>query len=219
MAGYPFIFLKQIGYNDVQGGNIGKDMTNQKKCEWCLDQSLYEEYHDTEWGVPVHEDRIHFEFMVLDAMQAGLSWWIILKKRENFRKAFDYFDPGKVARYSEDKIQELLTDKGIVRNQIKIRAAVKNAGAFLEVQQEFESFDNYIWKFVGGSPIQNAWKTLQDLPPKTEESEAISKDLLERGFKFVGPTIVYAYMQAAGLVNDHMTYCFRYRELSTGTKK
>lgn len=214
MAGYPFIFLREIEYNDLPTKRTGEVMAVQKKCEWCLGHPLYEEYHDREWGVPLHDDRKHFEFLVLDAMQAGLSWWIILKKRENFRRAFDGFDPDKVALYGDDKIEKLMADKGIVRNRNKILAAVQNAKAFLDVQDEFGSFDEYIWRFVGGQTIQNSWTRLADIPPKTKASEAASKELIERGFKFVGPTIVYAYWQAAGLVNDHMVHCFRHRELS-----
>ena len=184
----------------------------QTKCEWCGEDPLYIEYHDREWGVPVHDDRKLFEFLVLDAMQAGLSWLIILRKREAFRRAFDGFDPAKVARYRPSKIERLLADPGIVRNRLKIEAVVQNAKAFLNVQREFGSFDAYIWQFVGGITKKNAWNSLKQIPPKTPESIAMSKDLTKRGFRFVGPTICYAFMQAAGLVNDHTIYCFRYNQ-------
>lgn len=183
------------------------------RCEWCGEDPLYVNYHDREWGVPVHDDRKLFEFPVLDAMQAGLSWLIILRKREGFRRAFDDFDPAKVAAYRRQKIERLLADPDIVRNRLKIEAAVENARAFLDVQAEFGSFDAYIWRFVGGKTRKNAWKSLKEIPPKTPESIAMSKDLTKRGFRFVGPTICYAFMQAAGLVNDHTTYCFRHAQL------
>jgi DNA-3-methyladenine glycosylase I len=182
----------------------------KKRCGWETSDPLYIHYHDTEWGVPVHDDIKLFEFLVLDAMQAGLSWLTILKKRENFRKAFDNFDPKKVANYGESDIKRLFADAGIIRNRQKINAAVNNARAFLKVKEEFGSFDKYIWQFVGGKTKKNAWKTMGELPAKTTESEAMSKDLVSRGFKFVGPTICYAFMQAAGLVNDHLVTCFRY---------
>ena len=184
------------------------------RCEWPGDDPLYIEYHDKEWGVPEHDDRKLFEMLILDGMQAGLSWLTILKKRENFRRAFDDFDAEKVAGYDETRIRELLNDAGIIRNRLKIRAAVENARAFLRVQDEFVSFDRYIWQFVQGEPIVNAWKSLAELPAFTPEAEAMSQDLKRRGFKFVGPTICYAFMQAAGLVNDHVVDCFRYREIS-----
>ncbi|MCH8929498.1 MAG: DNA-3-methyladenine glycosylase I, partial [Proteobacteria bacterium] len=167
---------------------------------------------DREWGVPVHDDRLHFEFLVLEGAQAGLSWEIILKKRDGYRKAFDNFDPNKVARYDDVKIEKLLADPAIVRNRLKVRSAVSNAKAFLAVQKEFGSFDLYIWDFVGGKPIQNRWKTMEQLPVTTGQSDVLSKDLKKRGFKFVGSTIIYAHMQAIGMVNDHATSCFRYRE-------
>jgi len=170
-------------------------------------------YHDTEWGVPLHEDKKLFEFMVLDAFQAGLSWQIVLKKREGFRKAFDHFDFKKIAKYNEDKIQQLLKDEGIIRNQLKIRATVNNAQRFIEVQKEFGTFDKYIWQFTGNKTIHNKWKQLSEIPAKSPESDAMSKDLQKRGFKFVGSTICYAFMQAAGMVNDHMVNCIRYKEL------
>jgi DNA-3-methyladenine glycosylase I len=185
----------------------------KKRCEWVPDDPLYRDYHDTEWGVPVHDDRKLFESLVLDGMQAGLSWSTILKKRENFRKAFDDFDPRKVAGYDQKKIQSLLEDEGIIRNRRKIEASIQNAKAFLVVQKEFGSFDTYIWQFVGGKPKVNSWKILQEIPTKTPESDALSKDLIDRGFKFVGSTICYALMQAVGMVNDHTVDCFRYREL------
>jgi DNA-3-methyladenine glycosylase I len=184
------------------------------RCAWGTEDSLYLEYHDQEWGVPIHNDRKLFEFLVLAGAQAGLSWLIILKKRENFRKAFDNFDAKRIAQYNEKKIQQLLSDEGIIRNRRKIEAAIQNARAFLAVQKEFGSFDTYIWQFVGGKPRQNAWKTLKEIPSQTEESEAMSKDLIKRGFKFVGSTICYAFMQAVGMVNDHTMDCFRYAEIN-----
>jgi DNA-3-methyladenine glycosylase I len=171
-------------------------------------------YHDEEWGVPVHEDRLLFEFLVLEGAQAGLSWSTILRKREAYREAFDRFDPRKVARYDKRKIAALLANAGIVRNRAKIESAMKNAKAFLEVQAEFGSFDAYQWRFVEGRPIQNRWRALGDLPPRTAQSDAMSKDLKSRGFTFVGPTIVYAHMQAVGMVNDHVIDCFRYAEVA-----
>ncbi len=172
------------------------------------------EYHDKEWGVPVHDDIKLFEFLVLDAMQAGLSWMTVLKKRENFRKAFDNYDIHKIAKYDESKFEELLLDKGIIRNRQKINASIKNAKSFLEVQKEFGSFDAYIWPFVGGQTIKNSWTKLSDIPPNTAESDRLSKDLKSRGFSFVGSTICYAFMQAAGMINDHTVDCFRYSEVS-----
>jgi DNA-3-methyladenine glycosylase I len=171
------------------------------------------EYHDTEWGVPVHDDRKLFEFMVLDAFQAGLSWSIVLKKRENFRKAFSDFEYTKIAKYNQKKIDRLIADPGIIRNKLKIAATVANARAFLRIQSEFGSFDKYIWSFTGGKTIKNKWKTLAQIPVSTKESDAMSKDLKTRGFKFVGSTICYAFMQAAGMVNDHLVSCFRYKEV------
>jgi DNA-3-methyladenine glycosylase I len=183
------------------------------RCEWAGSDPLYVDYHDTEWGVPVHDDRIMFEFLILEGMQAGLSWLTILRKRENFRKAFDNFDPEKIARYDKRKIKKLLSDPGIIRNRLKVAAAVTNAQAFLKTREEFGSFDKYIWRFVGGKPLKNRWKSIKQVPPKTKESDALSKDLLARNFKFVGSTICYAHMQATGMVNDHMVHCFRYNEL------
>ena len=179
------------------------------RCEWVgVNHAEYIAYHDTEWGVPVHDDRQLFEFLILEGAQAGLSWLTILKKRENYRKAFDNFEVQKVARYNDKKIAALLADAGIVRNRLKMAAAVQNAQAFLAVQKEFGSFDVYIWSFVNGQPIKNAWKMLKDVPSKTAESDAMSKDLVKRGFKFVGSTICYAFMQAVGMVNDHTVECF-----------
>lgn len=182
-------------------------------CTWPSGNPLMIEYHDKEWGVPLHNDRKLFEYMILDAFQAGLSWNTIINKRKNFRKAFDNFDPIKISKYNERKIKALLKDAGIIRNNLKIRAAVKNAKAYLKVKKEFGTFDKYIWQFTGGKTIHNKWKTLKELPAKTKESDAMSKDLINRGFKFVGSTICYAFMQAAGMVNDHMVSCWRYKEI------
>lgn len=184
------------------------------RCDWVHDDPIEVAYHDQEWGVPLHDDRKHFEFIILDGFQAGLSWITILRKRENFRTAFDHFNPEIVARYGNDKQQQLLQDKGIIRNRLKIQAATTNAQAFLAVQEEFGSFDTYIWQFVDGQTIQNTWPALVDVPAKTPISDAMSKDLKRRGFKFVGSTICYAYMQAAGMVNDHVMDCFRHKDLS-----
>ena len=193
-------------------------MSTPCRCKWCEQDPLYIKYHDTEWGVPVHDDQKLFECLLLETFQAGLSWITVLRKRENFRNAFDYFDYHKIALYDEGKIQELLQDTGIVRNKLKVRATVSNAQAFLEVQEEFGSFDKYIWSFVDGKPIQNKWETTIELPPTTEISDMLSKDLKKRGFKFVGSTIVYAHMQATGMVNDHTIDCFRYDELTDHLK-
>jgi DNA-3-methyladenine glycosylase I len=184
-----------------------------KRCEWAGTDPLYVAYHDQEWGVPVHDDRVLFEFLVLEGMQAGLSWMTILRKRENFRLAFDGFDPTKIAAYDEAKVAELLSNAGIIRNRLKIRAALDNARAFIKVQEEFGSFDRYIWQFVGGKPIENAWKSMSEIPAQTNEAVQMSKDLVQRGFRFVGPTICYAHMQATGMVNDHEVDCFRYQEI------
>ncbi len=184
-----------------------------KRCEWAGTDPLYVAYHDHEWGVPEHGECKLFEMLILEGAQAGLSWSTILKKRENYRRAFDNFDPQSVARYGDEKIAALLEDKGIVRNRLKVNAAVQNACAFLEVQDEFGSFDEYIWRFVGGKPIVNSWENLGQIPAQTGESEAMSKDLKGRGFRFVGPTICYAFMQAVGMVNDHIVDCFRYEEI------
>jgi len=182
------------------------------RCPWAK-RALDIQYHDREWGVPQHDDRVLFEFLVLEGAQAGLSWSTILEKRENYRRAFDRLNAQKVAGYGARKVRQLLGDAGIVRNRLKVAAAIQNAKAFLAVQQEFGSFDTYIWRFVGGRPIHNAWKALQQFPARTAESQAMSKDLLGRGFKFVGPAICYAFMQAVGMVNDHLVDCFRYSEI------
>jgi len=184
-----------------------------ERCPWPGNDELYVKYHDEEWGVPVHDDRKHFEFLVLEGAQAGLSWSTILKRRENYRKAYDNFNPAKVANYDEAKVNELLANAGIIRNRKKIESSINNAIKFLEVQQEFGSFDNYIWKFVNYKPIINSWKVLAEIPAKTELSDEISKDLKKRGFSFVGSTIIYAHIQAIGLVNDHLVSCFRYEQL------
>ncbi|MGE5221551.1 MAG: DNA-3-methyladenine glycosylase I [Omnitrophica WOR_2 bacterium] len=184
-----------------------------ERCFWVGTDPLYLSYHDREWGVPVHDDHTIFEFLILEGAQAGLSWITILRKRENYRAAFAQFDPQKVAGFDDHKIADLLLDPGIVRNRRKIESAVLNARAFLKVQEEFGSFDRYIWQFVGGSPRQNRWKAPQDIPAETDESRAMSKDLIRRGFRFVGPTICYAHMQATGMVNDHTIDCFRYSQV------
>ncbi len=184
-----------------------------ERCPWPGKDEMYIKYHDEEWGVPVHDDRKHFEFLVLEGAQAGLSWSTILKRRENYRKAYDNFDPAKVAKYDEAKVEKLLADAGIIRNRKKIESSINNAKLFLEVQKEFGSFDKYIWSFVDHKPVVNAWKTLSEIPATTELSDRISKDLKKRGFSFVGSTIIYAHIQAIGLVNDHLVSCFRYRQL------
>ena len=183
------------------------------RCGWCIGDPLYEAYHDNEWGVPVKEDAVLFEFLVLETFQAGLSWITILRKRENFRIAFDHFDYRQIANYQQDKIDALLTDPGIIRNKLKVHATVSNARAFLNVQKEFGSFSDYIWGFVNGKPIKNRWKHYKDAPANTPLSDTISKDLKRRGFKFVGSTVVYAFMQAVGIVNDHEMDCFRYEQV------
>jgi DNA-3-methyladenine glycosylase I len=175
---------------------------------------LYVRYHDTEWGVPLHDDRRLFEFLVLEGAQAGLSWITVLRKRDNYRRAFEGFDPQRIARFGKTDMEKLLADPGIVRNRLKIASAFRNARAFLDIQQEFGSFDAYLWRFVGGRPIQNRWRSLQEIPAETGESRALSKDLIRRGCSFVGPTICYAFMQAVGMVNDHLVRCFRYRQIS-----
>jgi DNA-3-methyladenine glycosylase I len=185
-----------------------------KRCSWAnVDQALMREYHDREWGVPTHDDRTHFEFLILEAAQAGLSWSIVLNKRAGYRRAFSHFDPKKVARYSEARIDKLTADPGIVRNRLKIAAAVRNARAFLAVQKEFGSFDAYCWQFVDGQPRQNRWSFPRQIPATTAESDAFSRDLKARGFTFVGSTVIYAHMQAVGMVNDHLIDCFRYRDV------
>ncbi|WP_461533593.1 DNA-3-methyladenine glycosylase I [Sinomicrobium sp.] len=183
------------------------------RCGWCVGDPLYEKYHDCEWGVPVYDDTKLFEFLILETFQAGLSWITILRKRENFRKALDCFDYRKIALYREDKIQELLNDKGIIRNKLKIHATVSNALAFIEVQKEFGSFSNYIWGFTNGKPIQNNLSDYRNTPANTPLSDRISKDMKKRGFKFVGTTVIYAHMQATGMVNDHEVDCFRHLEV------
>ncbi len=188
-------------------------MSGKKRCAWAESgNELYIQYHDREWGVPVHEDRKQFEFLILEGAQAGLSWSTVLNKREGYRKAFANFDPVKVARFSEKKIETLIQNPSIIRNRLKITSAVSNARAFLAIQKEYGSFDTYIWAFVGGKPLQNRWKTMAEVPATSPESDALSKDLKQRGLKFVGSTILYAHLQAAGLVNDHLLSCFRYRE-------
>jgi len=187
-----------------------KDPKNPNRCPWVdLTKPDYVEYHDKEWGVPVHDDRTIFEFLILEAAQAGLSWYTVLRKRQSYRQAFDDFDPEKVAGYGKKQIKALLNNPGIIRNRLKINAAVINAGKFLQVQAEFGSFDKYIWRFVDGKPIVNRFKSLKDYPAISHESDALSKDLKQRGFKFVGSTIIYAHMQATGMVNDHAVNCFR----------
>jgi DNA-3-methyladenine glycosylase I len=186
----------------------------KKRCKWVsLDDALMLHYHDCEWGVPVHDDRQHFEFLLLEGAQAGLSWSTVLKKREGYRRAFGGFDPEKVARYTEGRIEKLILNPEIIRNRMKIEAAVRNARAFLKIQEEFGSFDAYAWRFVGGKPKQNRWTAMQAIPATSPESDALSKDLRRRGFSFAGSTVIYAYMQAIGMVNDHLVDCFRYREI------
>lgn len=184
-----------------------------RKCPWCLGSDMYIKYHDTEWGKPVYDDRIHFEFMVLESAQAGLSWATILKKRENYRKAYDNFDPQLVKNYGEEKIEELMNNKGIIRNRRKIESSINNAKVFIEIQNEFGSFTNYIWSFTNYEPIINTWKELAEIPAKTELSERIAKNLKKKGCKFLGPTIVYSHIQATGIVNDHLIGCPRYDEV------
>jgi DNA-3-methyladenine glycosylase I len=183
-----------------------------KRCEWVGDDPLSTKYHDKEWGFPTHDERKLFEFIVLESAQAGLSWMTILRKRENYRKAFSNFDPEKVSKYTEKDVKRLLKDSGIIRNRAKIEAAIKNARGFLKVQDEFGSFDSYAWKFVGGKQKRNKWKRMSQIPAKSKESEEMSKDMKGRGFAFLGPVTCYSHMQATGLVNDHMTYCFRYNQ-------
>lgn len=192
---------------------------NVQRCAWLGDDPLMLEYHDVEWGVPVHDDKKHFEYLILDAFQAGLSWRTILNKRKNFRKAFSHFNPKTVAKYDAQKIKKLLSDPGIIRNRLKIAGAVKNAKAFLQIQKEFGSFDKYIWQFTNHGTIHNRWIDLKQLPAKTKESDAMSEGLKKRGFTFVGSTICYAYMQAAGMVNDHIIRCFRHREMRKLSKR
>lgn len=188
-----------------------------KRCGWVPDNDpLYQKYHDAEWGVPVYDDQKIFEFLVLESAQAGLSWITVLRKRENYRRLFAGFDPGKVAQFTAKDVQKLLKDPGIIRNRLKVEAAVNNARRFLEIREEFGSFSEYIWAFVGGKPRRNKWKTIKHLPALTPEAERLSKDLKQRGFKFLGPTVIYAHMQATGMVNDHTVDCFRYKEITSG---
>jgi DNA-3-methyladenine glycosylase I len=185
-----------------------------RRCSWIgVGDPLMLQYHDSEWGVPVHDDRKHFEFLVLEGAQAGLSWKVVLSKRDGYRRAFDAFDPHRVARFSARRIEKLVLNPEIVRNRMKIEAAVQNAQAFLKIQEEFDSFDSYCWRFVGGRPKVNRWKTIQQIPATSPESDAFSKDLKNRGFSFTGSTVIYAHMQAVGMVNDHLIDCFRYREI------
>jgi DNA-3-methyladenine glycosylase I len=187
---------------------------NKSRCNWCGSDPLYVKYHDEEWGIPVYDDAKLFEFLILETFQAGLSWITVLRKRENFRKAFDQFDYHKIAGYDAVKYESLLKDAGIIRNRLKIKATISNAKAFIEIQKEFGTFSSYIWSFTGGKPKGNKWKKTHEIPPKTELSDRISKDLKSRGFKFVGSTVIYAHMQASGMVNDHITSCFRYNQIS-----
>jgi DNA-3-methyladenine glycosylase I len=189
-----------------------------KRCDWANRSELEQSYHDHEWGVEIHDDRTLFEFLVLEGAQAGLSWSTILRKREGYRRAFDDFDARKISKYSENTVSRLLTNSEIIRNRLKINATITNARAFLQVQKEFGSFDRYIWQFVNGKPIQNSWRKMTDIPSSIPESGAMSKDLQKRGFKFIGPTICYAFMQAVGMVNDHVFDCFRYKELKNKKK-
>jgi DNA-3-methyladenine glycosylase I len=184
-----------------------------KRCDWLTDDETYIAYHDTEWGVPVHDDGKLFEMLILEGVQAGLSWLTVLKRREGYRAAYDGFDPARIARWGQDKIESLVKDPGIIRNRLKVEAARTNARSFLQIVEEFNSFDAFIWSFVGGRPIQNSWKNIKEIPATTPESDTMSKELKKRGFKFVGPTICYAFMQAVGMVNDHTVECFRYKPL------
>lgn len=188
-------------------------MSDKNRCAWCEGNALYELYHDEEWGVPVHDDQKHFEFLILEGAQAGLNWLTILKRREGYRKAFAHFDPKKVAQFTEADYERLIQDEGIIRNKLKVRGAITNAQLFLGIQKEFGSFDAYIWSFVDNKVIQNKWQGMKEVPATSPESDALSKDLKKRGFKFVGSTIMYAYMQACGLINDHITSCFRHADL------
>ena len=208
MAGSEHLFVRDVFHK----------IAAMKRCSWPQNE-LSIRYHDEEWGVPVHDDRALFEFLILEGAQAGLSWDTILRKRENYRAAFDGFDAGRIARYDARKVRKLLADPGIVRNRLKIAATILNARNFLAVQQERGSFDTYIWEFVGGAPKINRWRTLKQLPARTSESDAMSKDLQRRGFKFVGSTICYAFMQATGMVNDHAVDCFRYRQLGGSSRR
>lgn len=193
-------------------------MPERSRCGWAQGEQ-YIAYHDQEWGVPVHDDRVLFEFLTLEGAQAGLSWITILKKRENYRLSFDHFDPAKVARFNQSKRDSLMQNEGIVRNRLKIESTIDNAAAFLKIQEEFGSFDTFIWRFVNGQPLQNSRQTLSDVPAQTPESDAMSKELKRRGFRFVGTTICYAFMQAVGMVNDHLVTCYRHRELMPRSKR
>lgn len=184
-----------------------------KRCDWCLGYAEHIKYHDEEWGVPLYDDHKHFEFLVLEAAQAGLSWLTVLKKRENYRKAFDQFDPQKVARYTEARKTKLLNNPGIIRNRLKIESAIHNAKLFLDIQEKYGNFTNYFWDFVNGKPVVNKWQSIKQIPPRTVLSDTVSKDLKQKGFKFVGSTVIYAHLQAAGLVNDHLISCFRYKKV------
>jgi len=184
-----------------------------KRCEWCESSELYMKYHDEEWGAPVFDDQKHFEFLVLESAQAGLSWITILKKRENYRKAYDNFNPQKVARYTETKKAKLLANEGIIRNKLKIEASINNAKRFLEIQKEYGSFSDYIWSFTKGKPVVGKWEALKEIPARTELSDTISADLKKRGFKFLGSIIIYSHLQATGIINDHIKSCFRYKEI------
>jgi DNA-3-methyladenine glycosylase I len=188
-------------------------MSKLNRCPWCENDELYVKYHDEEWGVPVHDDQKHFEFLVLESAQAGLSWITILRKRENYRKAYEGFNPVKVAKFDSEKIEELMNNPGIVRNRRKIEASINNAQRFLEIVDEFKSFDKYIWSFVDNKPIQNQWNDIKEVPANTKLSDEVSKDLKKRGFKFLGSTIIYSHLQATGLINDHLKNCFRYEIL------
>lgn len=188
-------------------------MKRLKRCDWPGEDPEYIKYHDEEWGVPVHDDRKHFEFLILEGAQAGLSWITILRRREGYKKAYDNFDPKKAARYDESKIQSLIKDKAIIRNKLKIRSSVKNAQVFLDIQEEFGSFDTYIWRFVDGNPVTNSPKDMSEVPATSLLSDAVSKDLKKRGMSFVGSTIIYAHLQATGVINDHVINCFRYNEI------
>lgn len=196
--------------NKISLSPVSKEIKQLKRCQWAGSDPLYQKYHDEEWGEPVHDDRKLFEMLILEGAQAGLSWITILRKRENYRRAFDNFDAKKIAKYDSRNIKQLLNNEGIIRNRLKINAAITNAKLFLETQKEFGSFDKYIWQFVGGKQIKNNWQDIKSLPAKTNESDLMSKDLKKRGFKFVGSTICYAFMQAVGLVNDHTIDCFKY---------
>jgi len=189
------------------------------RCPWADNNKLLTDYHDHEWGIPIHDDRHLFEFLTLEGAQAGLSWTLILQKRENYRQAFDNFQIDKVANYNQDKIKELLENQGIIRNRLKINATINNALTILDIQEKYESFDSYMWQFVGNKPINNKWKTLSELPSSTPESDKMSKDLKKKGFKFVGPTICYSFMQAVGMVNDHLVDCFRHDEIENKLPK